>query len=79
MIETHINALYADLITAKQAAAVAQGEVEKLEDQIRGRGAEVPGEAVEAPELPSEDVASSEDVSATESIPVVVKTKKGKK
>lgn len=66
MPETHINALYADLTAAKQTVAIAQGEVEKLEDQIRGRGGTVSDKEVAAPDVPSEDTATSEDVSANE-------------
>lgn len=70
MPETHINALYADLTAAKQAAAIAHGKVAELEDQIRGRGGVVPGEEGPAPDVPAEDVVSSEDVSASESKPL---------
>lgn len=69
VVQTHINALYADLTTAKQEADIAQGKVEILEDQIRGRGGVVPGEEVDTPSLPKEDTVTAEDVSATESVP----------
>lgn len=76
IVQTHINALYADLATAKQEAAVAQGRVELLEDQIRGRDGVVPGEEVKAPETSKEDTADSSDISAAETKPTKKATKK---
>lgn len=79
LVQTHINALYADLLGAKQTAAIAQGEVDKIEDAIRARGGEVPGEDAVQPDRQEEDTASAEDVSATEHKPSNKFFKKGDK
>lgn len=67
-IQTHINAYYSDLITAKQEAAAANQRVIELEEAIRARGGEVPGENSPKVEVvpPQEDIASSDDMSAAE-------------
>lgn len=78
-IQTHINAYYADLIAAKQAAAVANQRVTELEDAIRARGGVVPGEEAPEPEESAEDTASSDDVSAKEDTSSKNPFKKGDK
>lgn len=68
-IQTHINAYYADLITAKQQAAAAQQRVVEIEEVIRARGGVVPGEEEPTPEPETERVASADDISAAEEKP----------
>lgn len=67
-IQTHINAYYQDLITAKQEAAAANQRVIELEDAIRAKGGVVPGEEkiVETAVAEIDEGASADDVSATE-------------
>lgn len=69
-IQTHINAYYADLITAKQEAAVANQKVIELEQAIEARGHPVPNADGSLPEPDTEDVATSDDVSAAEVKPL---------
>lgn len=65
-IPTHINAFYADLLTAKRELAVAEQKVKELEDVIVARGGELPDANGSLPEVKKEDVAHSDDVSAAE-------------
>lgn len=66
IIPTHINAYYADLTAAKQAAAEAEQKVAVLEEQIQGMGHPLPNKDGSFPEPEVEDTASSEDTSAAE-------------
>lgn len=65
-IQTHINAYYQDLATAKKEAAVAQQKVVELEEAIKARGGQLPLADGSIPEEPVEDTAHSDDVSAAE-------------
>lgn len=65
-IQTHINALYADLIAAKRAVAEAEQKVKEIEDVIVGRGCELPSDEVVVPEPVKEDAVQPNDISASE-------------
>jgi hypothetical protein len=66
-IQTHINAFYTELATAKRELAVAQQRVIELEDAIIGRGYDLPDANTAEEEVgSSEDTATSDDVSASE-------------
>lgn len=65
-IQTHINAYYADLATAKRQVAEAEQRVKELEDAIVARGGELPSDVVEASAPIKEDAVSPTDISATE-------------
>lgn len=73
-IQTHINAFYADLVTAKQELAVADQKVKELEDAIVAQGGELPSNSVVSPTPVKEDTVQPGDVSAAED-----NDKKGKK
>lgn len=66
IVPTNINAYYADLTVAKQEAAIAAQKVANLEDQIKGMDHPLPNEDGSLPEPQTEDTASSDDVSASE-------------
>lgn len=79
-VQTHINAYYAELITAKQQKAVADQRVVELEQEIIGRGGELPNNEIPQPEPVHEDIATSDDTSAAEAFTADDnETKKGKK
>lgn len=69
VVPTHINAYYADLIVAKQAAAEANQKVVLLEEQIKAMGGELASDEASVPQKPEEDTVTSEDVSAKEEKP----------
>lgn len=66
IVPTNINAYYRDLAGAKQEVAVAQGKVDLLEQQIVAMGGELSGTESVEPEDTTEDTASSNDTSASE-------------
>lgn len=79
---THINAYYADLIVAKQEAAVANQKVTELQDSIVAQGFQLPDAdgSFPDPEEQLEDTADQKDVSAAEEQPAAKKfSKKGDK
>lgn len=69
-IETHINAFYADLATAKTEAAVANQKVIELEQIIESRGHPLPEKDGSIPEPKTEDAVQPDDVSAAETKPL---------
>lgn len=75
VIETHINAYYAELAEAKKAKLVADKRVTELEEVIVGRGHPLPEADGSFADPAAEDVAHSNDVSAAEA----TDAKKGKK
>jgi hypothetical protein len=69
-IQTHINAFYEDLATAKKELAVAEQRVTELEEAIIAKGGKLPLADGTIPEADAEDTAHSSDVSAAEDKPV---------